>query len=51
MYLPNKYTTWYNNIIQRAKSRLLNGYKERHHIIPKSLGGSDLKENLLDSNS
>lgn len=48
MYLHNKYTTWYNNIIQRAKNRSLIGYKERHHIIPKSLGGSNLKENLVD---
>lgn len=48
MYLLNKYTKWYNNIIQRAKSRSLTGYKEHHHIIPKSLGGSDLKENLVD---
>jgi hypothetical protein len=48
MYLHNKYTTWYNSIIQRAKLRSLIGYKERHHIIPKSLGGSNLKENLVD---
>jgi hypothetical protein len=48
MYLHNKYTTWYNNIIQRAKTRQLIGYKERHHIIPKSLGGSNRKENLVE---
>ncbi len=48
MYLSNKYTTWYNNIIQQAKTRSLTGYKERHHIVPKSLGGSDLQINLVD---
>jgi hypothetical protein len=47
MYLHNKYTTWYNNIIQRAKTRQLTGYKERHHIIPQSLGGTNQKENLV----
>lgn len=33
----------------RAKSRkLLEGYSERHHILPKSLGGSNESENLVD---
>ena len=48
MYLHNKYTIWYYNIINRAKNRTLTGYKERHHIIPKSLRGADTKENLVD---
>lgn len=47
MYLDNKYTICYNNIIARAKSRVLVGYSEKHHIIPKSLGGTNLKENLV----
>jgi len=47
IFIDNKYTTWYNNIVQRAKTRSLIGYKERHHIIPRSLGGSNLKENLV----
>ena len=49
MYLQNKYTTWYNNIIQRAQSRVLstNTYTEKHHIIPKSLGGSNAKSNIV----
>ncbi len=45
------YTKVYNDII---KSRILlkrnkkdGEYYEEHHIIPKSLGGSDLKENLI----
>jgi hypothetical protein len=44
----SKYNTWYNNITKNAKTRSLNGYKERHHIIPRSLGGSNDKENLVD---
>lgn len=49
MFLNNKYTTWYNNIIYRARSRDLdkNTYTENHHIIPKSLGGKDDKSNLV----
>lgn len=47
MYLSNKYTITYNNIINRAKARVLDGYSEKHHIIPKCLGGKDTKENLV----
>lgn len=47
MYLSNKYTIVYNNIISRAKARVLDGYSEKHHIIPKCLGGKDTKENLV----
>jgi hypothetical protein len=49
MYLPNKYTKWYNQIIFRALNRpIINGYTEKHHIIPKSFGGSNRKENLVN---
>lgn len=47
IYLPNKYTTWYFDIINAAKTRELAGYKEKHHIIPKSLNGSNKKDNLV----
>jgi hypothetical protein len=47
MFLDNKYTKVYFNIIERAKNRLLETYTETHHIIPKCLGGSDKKENLV----
>ena len=48
MYLPNKYTTWYYSIITKASKRINNfGYTENHHVIPKSLGGSNNKENLV----
>jgi hypothetical protein len=36
----------YEAIINRAHQRTLIGYFEKHHIIPKCLGGSNKKENL-----
>jgi hypothetical protein len=48
MFLKNKYNHWYYNIIYKAHARLENySYTERHHIIPKSLGGSNKKENIV----
>lgn len=48
MYLTNKYTIWYNNIITNATKRVnQNGYFETHHIIPKSLGGTNDSSNLV----
>lgn len=49
MFIENKYLSIYNNIISRAKSRVLpeNIYTEKHHVVPKSLGGSNLPENLV----
>ena len=41
------YQKIYNSIIERAKDRVPEGYVERHHIIPKCLGGSDDKDNLV----
>jgi hypothetical protein len=37
----------YHNIIQKAKIREGGEYTERHHIIPKCLGGNNSKENLV----
>lgn len=34
-------------LIERARNRLLDGYVERHHIIPRCMGGSDERENLV----
>jgi 5-methylcytosine-specific restriction endonuclease McrA len=46
-FIKNKYTKWYFNIISNARDRSFNGYVEKHHVIPKSLGGSNRKENLV----
>jgi len=46
------YKNIYDSIIKKAKEEELNGYRslgyfEKHHILPKSLGGSNDKENLV----
>lgn len=46
-WLNNKYTNWYNRIIRNAQSRELDTYYEIHHIVPKSLGGTNQKSNLV----
>jgi hypothetical protein len=42
------YSKIYNNIIENAKSKSYNGYTEKHHIIPRSLGGSNDPSNLVE---
>jgi hypothetical protein len=42
------YQKVYNQIIERAKTRQLKGYTEKHHIIPKCLGGNNDKKNLVE---
>lgn len=47
IYIKNKYTKIYFQIIEKAKVSPYIGYTEKHHIIPRSLGGSDDKSNLV----
>ena len=49
MFKENKYTKHYMLLVAKAKTRNLpkDHYKERHHIIPQSLGGSNEKDNLV----
>ena len=49
MFLNNKYSIYYYNIINTAKSRTLSTdtYVERHHIIPRSLGGNNDQHNIV----
>jgi len=42
------YQRIYNQIVERGQNRQLEGYKEKHHIIPKCLGGTNDKENLVE---
>ena len=42
-----QYEKIYYQIIERAKDRLLTEYGEKHHILPKCLGGDNSKENLV----
>lgn len=44
MFKHNKYTKWYFNIIEKASN---DSDFEKHHITPKSLGGTDLDSNIV----
>lgn len=56
IFIDNKYTRTYYQIIHRAQARKfltkvqankVLGYTENHHIVPKSLGGTNDKSNLI----
>jgi len=42
------YSKIYFSIIENRKNNPYNGYVECHHIVPKSLGGTDDKNNLVN---
>ena len=41
------YQKIYNSIVNRGKGRILEGYKEKHHIIPRCIGGTNEDANLV----
>lgn len=41
------YAKIYQDLISKAKSRIVDGYVEVHHIVPRCLGGSDKPDNLV----
>ena len=41
------YKKIYDSLISRGKTRILEGYFETHHIVPRCLGGCDDLENLV----
>jgi hypothetical protein len=47
MFIENKYSKCYYRIIENRESNPVTGYVEKHHIIPRSLGGSNKKENIV----
>ena len=47
MFIQNKYFHWYYKLIETRKNLVREEYTEKHHIIPRSLGGSNKKENLV----
>jgi hypothetical protein len=47
MFLDNKYSKKYFSIITARQSNAIEGYSERHHIIPSSLGGSNDRMNMV----
>ena len=42
------YQQHYDRLIERARNRTLDGYKESHHITPRCMHGSDDKDNLVN---
>ena len=42
------YLKHYNALIERAKNRIIEEYTEKHHIVPRCLGGSDDITNLVN---
>lgn len=48
MFIKNKYTRYYYGIIEKAANRVTEGYTEKHHIIPRSIGGSNNHDNLVN---
>jgi len=45
------YKKLYTRIINRRKQYPFSGYIEKHHVIPRSLGGSDALNNLVNLNA
>ena len=45
----NKYERWYSDLMSTRKTRILpkSVYAERHHIIPRCLGGTDDADNIV----
>lgn len=41
------YQLHYDRLIAKARGRSISGYVEKHHVIPRCMGGSDEKENLV----
>ncbi len=46
MFIDNKYYVWYKQLVS-IKNRVLDCYTEKHHIIPRCMGGDDSVENLV----
>lgn len=43
-----KWVKHYIMLIERARERTMEGYVERHHVIPRCMGGTDAKDNLVE---
>lgn len=42
------YKKHYDKLIERANNRIISGYTEKHHIIPRCMGGNDDIGNLVE---
>lgn len=41
------YQKHYDLLIERSRNRVLDSYTEKHHVLPKCLGGKDDEDNLV----
>ena len=46
MIKKTDYKKRYEVLIKKAQTRILQGFHEKHHIIPKCMGGSNHKTNI-----
>jgi hypothetical protein len=46
-FIDNKYTRWYYSIIDKRVANPPSGYFERHHTIPKCMGGNNNSDNIV----
>lgn len=42
------YVAHYDRLISRARDRTLVGYRERHHVLPRCMGGTDALANIVE---
>lgn len=42
------YAGHYQRLIDRARGRNLDGYRERHHVIPRCMGGTNAAANIVE---
>lgn len=42
------YTLHYDRLISRARTRVIDGYVERHHVLPRCMGGDNTAGNLVN---
>lgn len=47
IFIENKYYHWYCKIVEKAKNRITDVNCEKHHILPRSLGGSNDTSNIV----
>ena len=47
-YIDNKYTRLYYKLILKAQQTPTAGVTEKHHIIPRCMGGSNKKDNIVN---
>ena len=42
------YKKHYDKLVDRSRNRMLDGYVEKHHIVPRCLGGADDTSNIVN---